>query len=683
MARSKAEKHRAVFEAANAQLSAIVDASHDDREQALEDRRFVSIAGAQWDGAIGQQFENKIKLESNKIHLAVVRITNDYRNNRVDAKFISKDGTGSDEFSDFLAGLYRADQQDSYAEEALDNAFEEALCGGFGAYRLTNEYEDEYRSDDERQRIRWEPITDADTCVYFDPASKRQDKSDAKYCFVLSSTSQEAFQDEWGEDVASFEKPVNGKGFDWSANDVAWVAEYYVCEDKTHTVYTYRAIDGTTEKIHEKELTDEMKAKLNDIGSILVSSRKVKSRAVRKYFLSGCGVLEDAGLIAGRNIPIIPVFGKRWFVDGKERFMGHVRIPKDMQRLNNMQLSALAEIAASGGEETPIFTPEQIVGHEDVWASKAVDRPAFLTINALTDADGNELPSGPIDYTRTAQVPAAMAALIELSQLNIDALLGNQSEGEVIEANTSGKAVELVQNRLDMQAYIYMSNFAKAVRRSAEVWLSMAADVYDEDGRSMKLVDEQGQAEFKELGASVLGDDGSPKPEFDLPNARMDVAIEIGPTSQSKKASTVRTLTSMLGMVSDPQDQAVISAMALMNAEGEGIGPLRDYYRKKMISMGVIEPTDQEAQEIAAAMEGQPQEPSAQDAYLIAEAKKSEAQAIESEADAVEAMANTELTKAKTAKTLADIDNEARDSAISAAKALADATTAPSPTGVR
>lgn len=39
-----------------------------ERKQCLEDRRFYSIAGAQWEGKLGEQFENKPKFEVNKIH---------------------------------------------------------------------------------------------------------------------------------------------------------------------------------------------------------------------------------------------------------------------------------------------------------------------------------------------------------------------------------------------------------------------------------------------------------------------------------------------------------------------------------------------------------------------------------------------------------------------------------------
>ena len=45
-------------------------------------------------------------------------------------------------------GLYRADEEDSSAEEAYDNAFEEAVGGGLGAWRITSNYEDEYDDED-------------------------------------------------------------------------------------------------------------------------------------------------------------------------------------------------------------------------------------------------------------------------------------------------------------------------------------------------------------------------------------------------------------------------------------------------------------------------------------------------------------------------------------------------------
>jgi hypothetical protein len=185
---SKEQRLAAIHQEALAEFDNIQSALRDERLQCLQDRRFYSIAGAQWEGPLGEQFENKPKFEVNKIHLAVIRIINEYRNNRITVDFVSKEGKEYDKLADTCDGLYRADEQDSGAEEAYDNAFEEGVAGGFGAWRLRTVYENEEDEEDEKQRIRIEPIFDADSSVFFDLNAKRQDKADAKRCTNTSST---------------------------------------------------------------------------------------------------------------------------------------------------------------------------------------------------------------------------------------------------------------------------------------------------------------------------------------------------------------------------------------------------------------------------------------------------------------------------------------------------------------
>ncbi len=72
-----------------------------------------------------------------------MRIINDYRSNRITVEYVPKEKE-YESLAETCNGLFRATEVDSSAEEAYDNAFEEAVTGGFGALRLRNEYEDEY-----------------------------------------------------------------------------------------------------------------------------------------------------------------------------------------------------------------------------------------------------------------------------------------------------------------------------------------------------------------------------------------------------------------------------------------------------------------------------------------------------------------------------------------------------------
>ena len=654
-----------------AQFGDIQSAMRDERLQCLQDRRFYSLSGSQWEGPLWDQFENKPKFEVNKIHLAVIRIINEYRNNRITVDFVSKDGEENDKLADVCDGLYRADENDSVANEAYDNAFEEAVGGGFGAWRLRTAYEDEEDPEDDRQRIKIEPIFDADSSVFFDLGAKRQDKSDAKYCFVVTSMTRQAYKDTWGDDPTDWPKIIHQYEFDWCTPDVVYVAEYYKVEERSETIRIFQNISGEEERYSQADFANDetLEETLLAVGSMEVRQKRVKRKKVRKYVMSGGKVLEDAGYIAGKCIPVVPVFGKRWFVDNIERCMGHVRLAKDAQRLKNMQLSKLGEISALSSVEKPILVPEQVAGHQMMWAEDNLKDYPYLLINPVTDQNGNQAISGPVAYTKSPNIPPAMAALLQITEQDMQDILGNAQGADKMVSNVSGKAVEMIQARVDMQTFIYMSNFAKGMKRCGEIWLSMAKDVYTESKRRMKTLTQTGETDVVELMQPTIDQEtGEIVMANDLGAAAFDVNVDVGPSSSSRKAATVRALTGMLQITQDPETAQVLGAMAMMNMEGEGIEDANSYFRKKLLRMGVVQPTDKEKEELMAEMQNTPQDPNTM--YLQAAAANEEAKAAKARADTVETIANSELRRAQTLETLGKVDESAQNMAITNAEAI-------------
>lgn len=670
---SKQERFDKIHQEALTRFNRIQSVVYAEREQCLQDRRFYSIAGAQWEDELGQQFENKPKIEINKIHLSIIRIINEYRNNRITVDFKSKDGSDDDTLADTCDGLYRADEQDSSAQEAYDNAFEEAVGGGIGAWRLCNEYEDEEDEDDGRQRIRFEPIYDADSCVFFDLQAKKQDKSDARFAYILSSMDREAYREEYNDDPATWPKDITQTQFDWFTDDVVYIAEYYVIKEKSKTIVVFEGLDGKEIKHEEEELfevEDEeaekpvtLLQKLQAFGYKEVRRKKVKTKRVHKYIMSGAKVLEDCGEIAGPNIPIVITYGKRWFVDNVERAMGHVRLAKDPQRLKNMQSSKLAEISALSSVEKPIFTPEQMAGHTVMWQEDNIKNYPYLLVNPIMDQNGNVAPVGPIAYTKPPMVPPALAALLQITDQDIKELLGVQEQMEEVNPNISGVAIDLLQNRLDMQTFIYLSNFAKAMRRCGQIWLGMAREVYVEEGRKMKTVgmmdEDVGQVTLRMktvLKDKTIGYDN------DLTKAKFDVNVDVGPSSSSRRAASARTLINMAGVAEDPESKQILIAGAIMNMEGEGLGEFRTFFRKKLLSMGVLQPSKEEAEEMAQAQANQPPDPNQQ--YLQAAAAAEEARAQEARADVVLKAAKADEARAKTIETMTNVDKTEQEQAL-------------------
>ena len=653
------------------QFNDIQTALRDERLQCLQDRRFYSLCGAQWEGPLWDQYENKPKFEVNKIMLAVIRIVNEYRNNRITVDYVSKDGTDNVKLAEVCDGLYRADEQASVADEAYDNAFEEAVGGGIGAWRLRTVYEDEENGEDDRQRIRMEPIFDADSSVFFDLNAKRQDKSDAKYAFVVTSMTRESYKEIYNDDPTDWPKIIHQFEFDWATPDVVFVAEYYRVEEKIETIRIFEAIDGTEERYSTADFAadETLEETLAAVGTLEVRQKKIKRKRVRKYVMSGGRVLEDAGYIAGNCIPVVVVYGKRWFVDNIERCMGAVRLAKDAQRLKNMQLSKLGEISALSSVEKPILVPEQVAGHQLMWAEDNLRDYPYLLVNPITGPDGSQQISGPVAYTKSPDIPPAMAALLQITETDMQDILGNPQGSDKIVSGVSGKAVEMIQTRVDMQTFIYMSNFAKGMKRCGEIWLSMARDIYVEEKRKMKTIAPTGESSVVELMKPMIDPEtGAMVMENDLSTATFDVVAEVGPSSSSKRAATVRALTGMLQITSDPETAQVLTAMAMMNMDGEGVSDANAYFRKKLLRMGVVQPTDKEAEELMAEMQGTPQDPNAM--YLQAAAEEATAKAAKARADTVETVASAELKRAQTLQTLGKVDQTAQEMAMTNAQAV-------------
>lgn len=250
-------------------------------------------------------------------------------------------------------------------------------------------------------------------------------------------------------------------------------------------------------------------------------------------------------------------------------------------------------------------------------------------------------------------------------------ILGNNQQADKMVSNISGKAVELIQTRLDMQSFIYMTNMAKAMRRCGEIWLSMAKDIYVEEKRKMKAIDQMDQVSSVELMKPTIDQEsGEIVYENDLSKATFDVAVDVGPSFTSRREATVRALTGMMQVTSDPETQMILQSMAIMNMDGEGIGDIKDFFRKKLVQIGVVKPTEEEQQAMLEAMMAQGQQQDPQSMYLMAAAQEAQAKAVQAQANTEYSLARAEETKAKTMETLSNIDIDQRKSAVETAEKI-------------
>lgn len=696
---TNAQRDQKTLETALRSFGRMMDASRDDRMLSLADRRFARVTGAQWEGPWQDQFAKKPKLEINKVAGAVTRLEADHRANRCTVDFLPRDGSPKDNMADVCDGLYRADEQDSGADEAYDNAFSEMITGGMGAWRLRHDYEDD-EGESEHQRIYIEPIPDADISVFFDTDAKKQDKSDATECFVRFTMDRAAYREVYGDDPVSWPGTIFPfvNWFDWYTPDVVYIAERYKVERKKVKFFEFKGPTGD-ELMHteaeldayvgpngipleddEEAVDDEgdgvkltLRQYLEATGYVQHGEPKTrKIKKVRKWVMSGGKVLEDCGYIAGKNIPIVVVYGIRNFVQNKERWQGLVRLAADPQRVHNMQVSRLAEISAYSPVEVPIFHPEEIDAYAVDWATNNIDPKPYLRRDPIQTSGGEQIVNNPVQYTKAPNIPPALVGLLQVTQVDLKDILGDQQQQEKVQPNTSGKAVEMIQQAVDRATAIYLDNFKKGMKRCGEIWLSMARDIYVERGRKMKTIAGDGKARSTiTLGEPTIGEDGAfmRDGEYSLASASFDVVVDVGPSSVTRKAATVRALTQMLAFIppDDKETQQALVYTTLANMEGEGLGPINDWARRKAVKAGILEPTEQEEAEMAKEAEAaamQPPDPQVQLVQAAAEKEKAlqqkaQAQTLQAMADVERTQAEVKHTEAQTLETLSKVGRDA------------------------
>lgn len=638
----------------------------DVREKCIEATRFARVPGGQWEGAtaagskLNEQFERYPKFEINKVATELNRIIAEYRNNRITVKFRPGDKEASEELANKLNGLFRADYEETDGGEACDNAFDDAATGGFGCFRLTSMLVNEYDPMDDRQRIAIEPIYDPSRSVWFDPDAKKYDKSDAMWAFCMYSLSPEKYESEYGKTPpASLDiTTMTSWEYDWFAPEVVYIAKYYEVRKESVDVISYQQpITGEIATYDSDQIAD-IEDELAMAGFVEVARRSVKRRRVYVSVVDGDNFLEKPRRIPGEHIPLIPVYGKRWFIDDIERVEGHIAKAMDPQRLYNLQVSMLADTAAQDPSAIPIVGMEQIRGLEKHWEDRNKKRPTFLPLREVKDKAGNVIaPATPAGYTQPAVMNQALAALLQQTSADIQEVTGGSQAMQQMPSNVAQETVNNLMNRADMASFIYLDNMAKSLKRAGEVWLSMAREVYGSD-REVRVVNEDGTDDIALMNAQVVDrQTGNVVALNDLSTGRYDVTVDVGPSYRARRDATVAALTNVLNtMLPQDPEAGIIRGLIMDNMDGEGLDDYKEYNRNKLLTAGVVKPRNAKEQQVvqqaqlAAQSQQDPNALIAQAQIIAAQAEQQKAQnetaqtqikAFTAQQDAMESQANT------------------------------------------
>ena len=605
------------------------------RDKASDDLIFANIT--QWDDNLLGESQLQYRGEFNIIRKARRDIQGKLRANPIQVDF-EPEKDGSDDQSDLLDGLYRSSDRINTSLESYNNATQESIDCGYGAWELFTEYESNAIGDQE-QVIKRRPLYEACNNVFCDPNAKLIDKSDADYWSILIPYSEDGYKKlvsdlqgipEEEVDMSSFASPNQSYVFPWVYDDDQYyVTRFYHRELVIEKNITLEDPFGQTLIMRDFEL-DKIEDELLDSGFEIIDEKKVERYRVTLYIASGSEIIHTQR-IAGQELPVVPQYGERAFVEGEEHYEGITRLAKDPQRLRNFQLSYLADIVSRSPRRKPIFTQEQIAGFEFMYEDNGPDNNYPYLLQNSRDANGNPIPIGAIGEMPEQPMPQSLAVSIELSRQAVEDVANPGLPQNIADPDLSGKAVYALQNMIDNQYYVYQDNMKFAKRRDGEIYASMASEVYDTP-REVTLTAPDGTRKTVQMMTMMVDEQsGEIIPVNDITGTEFKVYADIGHSYDTKREETLEKLAEMAVEVqqSDPVLYKAILLKRLNLMGGIGMDDIRDYANKQLVLMGFKQPETPEEQQIlmqAQAQQGQP-DPQAMALQMEGEARIMEGQA--------------------------------------------------------
>jgi len=590
-----------------------------------------------WEGFLENDFDDdRVKLEFDIVSNYLQRFLGEWDNNRIGVEFKPDDDKTSDEDAELLNGIYRADFRNNSGKLATDLAVEEAATCGYGAMKLATIFEDDFDPGNDNQRIEWRPIHNAYNSVFWDEAAQRTDKRDARWCTELSPFTKDSFEAAYsGKDAVSAYTPktFGSENIRSQTPDLIYIATRYEVVRKREKVFVYNNLETREVEVYTKEdhalIEDELKA---DEFRTFVRERMVLRGSVEKTVFSGAEILEDTRRVAGKWIPIIPFYGYRSYVDGVEWYRGLVRKLKDAGRLFNMQVSQLAENAASSGQDVPIFTPDQMANPQvsELWADK--NNKPYLLADPVVDSDGTFVSTGPVGYSKPPQLDGSTSALLNIVPGFIQDVTGGAPQ-EVVDPDVSGKAIREMRKLVNLTTSRISSNIAGSVEWSGTVYQAMATKVYATE-RVLRVTGKDGSDGEKHLFRTVL--------------------------DETMREQTVEDLKGMLEVMTNIQGgqryTPAIMAVLMDNISGVGLDPIKELNRRIMLEQGLVKPQNEEEEAFVAQLQQAQQQEDPQQKLIEAAANQQNAEARNLDASATQKLADASKKEAETVETLVGIE---------------------------
>lgn len=589
-------------------------------------RDLIFARRTQWDDELDQNVATEYRGQFDIVKPERRRILAALMKNEFNNKYRAKDKE-DEKLAEVLQNLYRATVRTNDARMAAEVAISEAIDCGKGAWRIEVVDEDDEDPLNTNKKVVRSVIHEANNKVVWDANSKKIDKSDAKTCTIVFAYARDAWKELMEEHdldgtESQFELPdyLSRSTLCWRQAENYTIAEHYNVKETKQKMTLMsdgeNLIALTTGELRKKG------SLLKNQGYKKETTKVVVKRSVWKTVLTGAHII-SRNKIAGKHIPVVPVFGEWAITQSTESWEGIVRMLRDPQQIKNTTMSYIFDLLAKGPIEKDIYFQEQIDGYEEMYEEQNNYKHPYYLQN-MYDSKGELLPPSPIGKKGGPNVPPAAMAILSLADQAVSQSTGGGvSPEQMINPQVTDDQILLIQEQLDIQTQLYREHLEYAYRREGQICASIWSEIIDNE-RTLGIMKVDGTEDTVEVN-KVTTDLTSMtmKVDIDMSKADMDVYTDVGVSFATQKDKVRNEMMALLEKPIDPQDQKIAQWTYIMNLEGSAYEPMRKNARKSMVLGGYIgedDQTDEEKQMLEQAA-NQPPTPDPQSEAMMEAAK--------------------------------------------------------------
>jgi len=642
-------------------LTAAQGADSDMRDQARDAQLFVSKKDGQWEPYWWNANQNKPRYTFDMTCPIVDQVAGEIEQADFDIRVSPAGGDATKDVALTYDGIIRNLENISNAKDVYTSAARGMITTGYDGWRIVQKYADDNSFD---QDLMIEKIHNFIDRVWFDPAAEQQDKSDARYCFVLHPVAKDEFDKRWPESNGiSVPDDRDGEAYYDKAEVVVIGELLYVEKEERELVLmsngqTYEADDDFEKVVDDMAL----------VGVTEIKRRKRKVNKVCSRFFDNDGWLGDDKDTVFNRIPVIPVYGNYKIIENKTVYSGVVEKLMDSQRVLNYSMSREIEEGALAPRAKYWMTLTQAAGHEDSLSTMNTNSDPVQFYNV-----DPEMP-GPPQQNGGAMVNPGLRTISEAMRGMIGYSAGmfasNMGDNPGLQ---SGVAIRSLQNKGDNATYKYNKAVQVAIAATGKVLVDAIPKVYDTE-RTMRILYEDNSFEMATINQPVIDQQtGEVVMLNDLSQGVYDVICKAGPSFKNRQQETLEMIIEMAKV--DPTIMQIAGDVMMQNINSPAADQIAERKRDQMLKAGMIpmsQLTDEEQAQIQQQMaqQGQQQDP----ASIMAQAEMLKGQAEMARAQIEQAKVQNEQMKiqVEAQKAQMSAQNDQQDNQVDVFKAQTD-----------